>query len=410
MRTVEDQLQRILAPLRPLEPLELPLQDARGCVLAADISAQYPIPAFDTACIDGYAARSIDLSDATRSAPVLLTVSAQSAPGYQSSSAVGGEAAVRVSAGSRLPEGADVIIPSRQVTKTMPGSSELQIRDRLSSGSGVRRTGTDVAAGDVVLGRGTELGELEVAAVVAAGRSRVRVYPHPRVVIITIGDSLVDPGTAAGSGQVFDVNAATLVAAANAAGAVAFRGGSAPEDPAAITRAVEDQLVRADLIVITGGSQADGDQADGPVADGLKELGTVDFRATAIEPGPAIGYGNLGHADVPVIAIPGDPAGAMIAFEIFVRPVIRMLSGRENAFRSVVRATLTQNVSSPEGVRSYLPAVMALDGNQVQITPLSAEMSTSPVWLRKANAIAIIDEKSTDLLAGVQVGAIRLDR
>lgn len=411
MRSVEEQLQLMLTSVTALEPLEVPLQDALGTVLAADVCADHPIPAFDTAVVDGFAVRTPALVAASPSLPVWLIVdgSAEDADGDLEPR---GAFAVKITAGSVVPAGYDAVLAAVSVAPVAneDARDSLAVCEPAEPGQGIRRAGSDVPEGGLVIPAGTQIGEREFAGAVSAGRARLRICPRPRVVIVTCGDELVEAGRTLEPGQMHDVNAATLVAAATSAGAVAFRTGPFSSDPEALTRAVHDQLVRADLVVVTGSADFGDAQVDGSFAASFDPLGTMDFTRTAVAPGPVIGFGTMGGQGVCVITIPGEPIAALIAFEVFVRPMIRRLAGHADLFRPVVRATLTRDINAPSGIRQFVPGGLALRGTQVIIEPLAPAMSDSPVWLGTVNAIAIVPEAVTQLLSGDRVAVIRLDR
>ncbi|MEI6622771.1 MAG: gephyrin-like molybdotransferase Glp [Actinomycetes bacterium] len=419
MRSVEEQLQLMLNSIIAVEPLDLPLLDARGTVLAEDVVAENPIPAVDMAGVDGFAVCARELANASAGSPVSLRIvgrleAAQAESAGDSSVSVGDlempqGVAVRVAIGARIPVGADAVLSaSSHPVTTSDGVEWLSVTEQVQSGTGVRGVGGDVAVGGVVVPEGAAIHEREFAGIVAAGRFRVRVHPHPRVVIVSSGDELVEAGQPLGARQVHDLNATTLVAAAIDAGAQAFRGRPVPDNPDRLAFVVLDQLIRADLVVVTGRAELVGDRFGGTVFEALNELGTVRFSSTAVDPGPVIGFGRVGSASVPIITIPSDPIAALIAFEVFVRPVIRLLSGREDLFRPVVRATLTRPLRAPMDIRRFVPAVLSLRGTQVSVEPL--EDTGSLVGLQQANALAIVEEGVTDLQPGDRVAVIRLDR
>lgn len=414
MRTVEDQLQVMLAAVKRLEPLDLPLLDALGCVLAVDVTTAHPIPAFVNAAHAGFAGRTIDLSDATVDRPTVLSVADRVPSGFRSEGPLPPRSLVAVAAGAMLPQGADVVLTtaSGSGAEASLAQSTVSIAYPSAAGLGVRQIACDVDQGTCVVTAGTPLAEREVAAVVAAGSGRVLVHPRPRVAVVSVGNELVEAGARLEPGLVHDVGGVTLVAAAVNAGASAYRGGPAPESAAAIAACIEDQLVRADLVVVIGGIGAAVGQAIGSVQAALTELGQVDFGLIAVDGVTEIGFGTIGDDSVPVVCLPGDPAAAMIAFEVFVRPLIRLLAGRTEIFRPVVRATLTSGVAATAGARRFVPAVLSANQSPQgrQVEPLSARRPESVVWFHAANALAIVEERDLELLAGDEVAVIWLDR
>ena len=192
-------------------------------------------------------------------------------------------------------------------------------------GQHVRPAGEDVAVGDLVVTEGTVLGPRQIGLLAAVGRASVRSRPRPRVVVLSTGSELREPGTALGHDSVYDGNSFLLAAAARQAGAIAYRVGIVPDDPRAFLAALQDQLVRADLVVTSGGvSMGDYDV----VKEALSPLGTVWFGGVAMQPGKPQGFGTVGEDEIPIITLPGNPVSSYISFEMFVLPAIRKLMGR----------------------------------------------------------------------------------
>ena len=191
VRSVEEHLQSVLAGVVPLSPLDVTLVDARGCVLAEDVTAPWPLPPFDNASMDGYAVKAADLLAASDGKPVTLRVIDDVPAGYRASVELREGAAIRIMTGAPLPEGAEAIVPIEWTDGGMP---EVRITRSVNRGAHVRRRGDDVALGEVVATAGTVLGPREIALLAAVGRGRVSVHPQPRVVIISTGSELVEPG------------------------------------------------------------------------------------------------------------------------------------------------------------------------------------------------------------------------
>ena len=216
LRPVEEQQALALAAVAPLEPIDLPLFEAHGCVLAADIDALWPLPSFDNTSMDGYAVLAADVAGATEELPVTLRVVDDVPAGYRATERVTPGTAIRVMTGAPLPDGADAIIP---VEGTDGGTQTVTITRSSPPGVFIRRAGEDVHAGEVVLRAGQYLGAREIAILAAAGHGSAPVHPRPRVVVISTGNELVEPGTALKHGLIADSNSFMLVTAARQAGA-----------------------------------------------------------------------------------------------------------------------------------------------------------------------------------------------
>lgn len=241
---------------------------------------------------------------------------------------------------------------------------------------------------------------MQIAVAASAGRRAVTVRPRPRVVVLSTGNELTEPGTPLLPGQIWDSNSYMIAAAAREAGAVAYRRSGVPDDPSGVLPALEEQLVRADLLVTTGGVSMGGEHD--VVKAALRELGTVTFRKVAMQPGMPQGFGTV--ARVPIFTLPGNPVSAYVSFQLFVRPAIAALQGVDDLSLPAAAATLTSPVRSPSGRRSYLRGV--LDGTQV--TPLSGQQSHQIASLGRANALIIVPEMETRLPAGDTVDVLVL--
>ncbi len=292
------------------------------------------------------------------------------------------------------------------------GGEWVSITTAAEVGVGVVAAGSQRAAGAHLLSAGTRLGDRELATVAAGGHARVAVYPRPRVVIITVGDGLVDTTRALVQGLAYDVVSVMLVAAGEQAGATAFRGGPARRDIHALARTVEDQLVRADLILIVGEDESTVNPHDGLVASALREAGCQDLEYAQLRPGPAMGLGTVGEDGIAVITIGSSVLAAFIGFEVFARPTIAALSGRQSLFRPVVRATLTEAVVGHGGVREFRPGSVRLDaqGTRALVSVLHEPDEQAALWLGNANALVILPEEAPIKHEGEEVAVIRLDR
>ena len=403
MRSVEEHLQSVLAGVVPLSPLDVTLVDARGCVLAEDVTAPWPLPPFDNASMDGYAVKASDLLAASDGKPVTLRVIDDVPAGYRASVELREGAAIRIMTGAPLPEGAEAVVPLEWTDSGMP---EVKVTRSVSRGAHVRRRGDDVALGEVVATAGTVLGPREIALLAAVGRGRVSVHPQPRVVIISTGSELVEPGQPLSPGLITDSNGVTIAAAVQEAGAIAYRVGPLVDDAPTLLAALEDQLVRADLIVTTGGVSAG---AYDTVKAVLSRLGTVEFTKVAMQPGMPQGHGTLGPDLTPIFTLPGNPVSAYVSFEVFVRPVLRRMLGHDRIYRPVVRAVLAEPLASPLGKRQFARGQLAVEDGRYVVRPAGGQGSHMLGALAKANALVVVPEDVTEVKVGTAVAVLRLD-
>jgi len=263
----------------------------------------------------------------------------------------------------------------------------------------------DIYAGDrLVLREGTRIRSTQIGLAASIGRDHLPTRPHPRVVVLSAGPDLVEPGQALkNASDEYETNSWLLTTAVREVGAVAYRVHSIPDNEEQLQKVIEDQLVRADLIIISGERHDDSFDLITRTLSGMGEIKTVDL---AIEASGRHNFGTVGPDKTPVVTLPGDPIAAYISFELFVRPMIRTMLGAATIHRPSVKAALEKPIASNEGVRSYIRAVLAEDGKSVVPLENQDEQST----LSDANAFIAVSESDTSLKTGDQVTVVVLER
>ncbi|WP_324650602.1 gephyrin-like molybdotransferase Glp [Georgenia sp. H159] len=403
MRTVQEHLAACLAAVGPQPPLEVVLADAVGCVLTEDVLASRDLPLADVAALDGYALRSTDVTGAAPSSAVTLRVLDEIRAGSVERTRLPAGASVRIASGAPLPVEADAVVPVEQTDR---GTAKVEVRTAASVGENVNRRAQDVRAGEVVLPAGERVGARQVALLAAVGRGRVMVHPRPRVVVVSVGDELVEPGQSAAPGQVYDANGHALAAAVHDAGAATYRVAAVPDHRGPLRETLEDQLVRADLIITTGGlSHGSSDT----VKEVLAPLGTVRFDNVAMWPGRQLGLGTIGDG-TPIFALPGDPVAAQVAFEVFVRPAVLSMAGYAERYRPTVTATVTTGWYSPSGRREFVRVRLTGSPHEgYRAAPVGAPGSLLLSALARSNALAVVPEDVTDVSEGATLSCLLLD-
>jgi molybdopterin molybdotransferase len=404
LTSVEAQLERILGIVEPLATLDLTLSDAHGCVLAEDVATSFPLPPFDNSAMDGYAVRSADVSAADPTSPVALPVVGDVAAGSTTPYSVQPGLTVRIMTGAPVPPGADAVVP---VEDTDGGVATVEVRRPAAAGQHIRRAGDDAGAGTTVLPAGSHLGAAQIGLLAAVGRDRVAVRPRPRIVVLATGSELVDPGQPLGHGQIYDSNSAMLTAAAREAGAIAYRVGIVPDDARVFADTLEDQLIRADLVVTSGGVSVG---AYDVVKEVLGRLGTVGFDRVAMQPGMPQAFGTVGPDRTPFFGLPGNPVSSYVSFEVFVRPALRRMLGVEPIHRPIVKARLTEPLRSPAGRRSYARGWLEVQSGAYTVRPVGDRGSHLIASLAAANALVVVPEGTTELDAGAAVNVMLLER
>ncbi|MGI8702642.1 MAG: molybdotransferase-like divisome protein Glp [Nocardioidaceae bacterium] len=404
MRSVDEHLNAILDGVGPLPPYEQPLLEALGLPICDDVRSDIDLPSFDNSAMDGYACRYDDVEDASESSPVQLPVVGESAAGQTKAYALSPGQAVKIMTGAPLPSGADVVVP---VERTDGGRVNVRISQAPERGQHVRPRGDDLTAGDLLLEEGDVLGPRQLAILAATGRSRVRARPRPRVVVVSSGSELREPGTPLGFDSIYDSNSFMLAAQARAADAIAYRVGIVNDDPQELTATLSDQLVRADLVVTSGGvSKGDYDV----VKEVLSRLGTVWFGEVAMQPGKPQGFGTIGEDETPIFTLPGNPVSSYVSFEAFVLPALRRMMGKLPYRRPTVRATCRARVESPHGRRQFVRGAIHDTGRGPVVTPVGGHGSHLIGGLSQSNCLIVVPEGVTEIAEGGMVDTLVLDR
>ncbi|GGM82068.1 molybdopterin molybdenumtransferase MoeA [Thermopolyspora flexuosa] len=398
LKPVDRHLEEILATVRAVTPLELDLDQALGTVLAENVTSPLPLPPFDNSAMDGYAVRAEDVAGASETRPVVLPVMDDVAAGDGRTYAVGRGMAARIMTGAPVPGGADAVVP---VEWTDGGTVRVAIRRAPEPGNAIRRAGEDVRPGQVVLPAGTPIGPAQLGILAGVGRRRARVLPRPRVVVMSTGAELVPPGEPLAPGKIYESNSYTLCGAVRQAGAEAYRAEAVTDDPAVFLDRLESQLVRADVVITSGGVSMG---AYEPVKEALAPLGTVRFDKVAMQPGMPQGFGVVGEDRVPIFCLPGNPVSAFVSFVLFVRPALDKMRGLPAGPPKTVPATVDAPLRSPKGKRSFLRGV--LDGDVV--SPVRGQGSHQLGALAAANALIVVPEDVTEVPKGATVRVIPL--
>jgi molybdopterin molybdotransferase len=377
--------------------------------------------------MDGYAVLVGDVAAATEENPVTLPVTAEVAAGDTGTYALRPGTSIKIMTGAMLPHGAEAVVP---VEWTDGGTARVTVRVPAEYGHAVRLAGGDAKAGEVLVSAGTRLKPMHIAVIAAAGRGSVLVRPRPRVVVLSTGNELAEPGTPVVPGRIWDSNSFMLAAAARETGALAYRQAILPDHPDEVLPALEAQLVRADLMITTGGVSMGGEHD--VVKAALQQLGTIRFRKVAMQPGMPQGFGTValppaaaeeeeeedphrrrfrrdGYEDaaapvlatgerVPIFTLPGNPVSAYVSFQVFARPAIGALQDDDGLALERVQAELTGPLRSPPGRRSFLRGV--LDRARGRVTPLTGQGSHQVATLGRANALVIVPEQVTRMDGG----------
>jgi len=397
--TVPEALDRILAQallMGPLPAVRVPLAEAAGRVLAGPLRARAPLPPFAASTMDGFAFRAGDLALPGGRLRIDGTVAA----GHPWRGVLRPGTCLRIFTGAPLPAGADGVEMQERVSVS---GAVARFERPGQAGRFVRPAGSDVARGAVPLRAGTRLDPGAIGLAASLGFARVPVARRPVVAILATGDEVVPLGQRPGPGQIIESNVHALAAAVREAGGEPRLLGIAPDQPSALRRAI-GRAGRADVLLTIGGvSVGRRDLVRGALAEAGARIG---FWRVALRPGKPLLFGRLGRALV--FGLPGNPASALMCFELFARPALRALAGWTGPSRVVIRARLASSQAKPRGLAVYLRARVVSRRGQAWVVPLPTQVSGDLTSHVDVGALAHLPAGRTRLERGAIVEATLL--
>jgi molybdopterin molybdotransferase len=377
------------------------LDRALGRVLAEDLRAPAPLPAFDYSSMDGYALAVADLGGAP---PWTLPVAGESAAGGVPPALLRGTAC-RIFTGAEIPAGADAVVMQENVERR---GDSISLSAAPAPGGNIRRQGEDLRAGAVALSRGTRLGPGALALCAGLDRARIAVARRPRVTVLCSGDELRRPGEPARPGSIPESNGFFVAAAARLAGATAQVGPFVRDDLASATEAVREALDDTDVLVTIGGvSVGDHDV----VKPALEAAGvSLDFWRVAIKPGKPIAVGRRLHGATTthVLGLPGNPASASLTFLLFGMPLLRALAGDDAPLAPRTRMRVEGTLRRRPGREEFARGRLVHGGEETRCRLLPNQSSGSVVSFGEADALIVIPANRERVEEGDSLEVMRI--
>ncbi|HYQ48180.1 MAG TPA: gephyrin-like molybdotransferase Glp [Thermodesulfovibrionales bacterium] len=331
------------------------IQQALGMVCAESVIAGENVPAFARSTVDGYAVRAEDTFGATEGMPAYLNLSAEVFMGERAEDTITDDLACKIPTGGMLPAGSDAVVMFEHVQ--VIDDKMIEVMKPVAPGENVIQTGEDIRMGEPVLMKGRRIRPQDIGACAGIGVTELKVFARPVVSIISTGDEIVPAERIPDVGQIRDTNSYTIAAMVREAGGVPVRKGIFRDDYASIRGAVEDAMKDSDVIAVSGGTSVGTKDMIARIIGDIGNPGIL-FHGVSLKPGkPAIGGVMSG---VPIFGLPGHPAAVSVCFDIFIRPVLELLSGVESCpayrLRGIVRARLSRNVPSSQGREEHIRA------------------------------------------------------
>lgn len=389
-----DALSRILAEVRPVSGAEmLPVRDALGRVLFADIRSSIDVPSHTNSAMDGYA---LDGGELAAGEEVRLAVIGTAAAGQPFEGEVARGQCVRIMTGATIPPGTDSVVMQENVTRD--GDTAI-IRGRQKPGQHVRQAGEDIAAGTVALHAGTRLMPAELGLLASLGIGEVSVRRSPRVAFFSTGDELRGVGETLGPGQIYDSNRYTIHGMLTRLGVATCDMGVVRDERKAVEDAFMEAARQADVVITSGGvSVGDADY----VTQTLERMGSVGFWKVAMKPGRPLAFGHI--EDALFFGLPGNPVSVMATFYQLVQPALQVLSGLAEPVPPVtVTALAAAPLRKKPGRREFQRGVLVRDEDGRLLVHSGSQGSGILSSMSNANCFIVLPEDAGHVAAGDEV-------
>jgi molybdopterin molybdotransferase len=389
----------LLTMSQPVKEGSIPLFEAVGRVLSREIKAPIQLPPFNRSPLDGYAVRAGDTQRASKANPAVLEVIEEVAAGHTAGKKLTPGTAIKVMTGTPIPQGADTVVKYEDVTRV---GKVCKIPFPLMAGSNIVLAGEDVKKGEVIAARGTLVSPALVGLIAALGYAEVTVFNRVKIAVISTGDELIDSSQKLQPGKIYNSNLPSLVAACLKLGAQITALGNVPDQLDAIEDIISLGLADADIVITTGGvSVGDYDV----VPDALARLGlNVIYRGVDMKPGSPVVAAE--YNDKFIICLSGNPAAALITFELIAVPLIKKKMGLNHYLPARVGAVLADDFAKPSPQRRFLRGRlhMAAGANFVELT---GEQSNGVLKsLVNCNAYIDVPAGSGRMVAGQDVSVL----
>jgi len=397
--TVAQARERILDQIAALDAEPVALTEARGRVLAVEVRSERDVPPFANSAMDGYAVQASDVTRASAAHPARLRVLGEIRAGAAPPTAVQPQTALRIMTGAMIPDGSDAVV---RVEDTTERDGTVEVRVPVAAGTSLRGAGSDLRRGDLLATAGRLITPGLIGVLASAGHVTLECIRRPRVLVLTTGDELREPGEALGPGQITNTNRYTLLAAVQEAGCIVVDAGVARDERGDLIERL-GAAGETDLVVTTGGVSMG---AYDLVRGLLEEREAVTFWQVALRPGKPLMFATVGG--VPLIGLPGNPVSTLVAFELFVRPALLKLQGRTDLERPRLTAITKEPLHNPPHLEQYFRGIARHDGAGIVVRLTGDQGSHVLRSMADANCLVVVPLGTSEVAAGAPVEIIPL--
>ncbi|MDI6889503.1 MAG: molybdopterin molybdotransferase MoeA [Thermodesulfovibrionales bacterium] len=400
--TVESALELIFSNLSPKLPPErsLKIDESYGRILSRDVFSPEDLPDFSRSTVDGFAVSASDTFGATEGMPAYLNIRYEILMGKEPDFELKKGEVAKIATGGMLPKGADAVVMLEHTQQIDEGM--IEVVKPVAPGENVIQPGEDVKKGDCVLKKGHKMRPQDMGVLAGLGINDVWVYERQKGSIVSTGDEIVPPGRPVKPGQVRDINSYNLAGLLLDAGAIPLIKGIFKDEYNIIRDVVEKSLRDSDIVLVSGGSSVGTKDVTAQVIDDLGRPGVL-FHGVSLKPGKPLIGGIVNN--IPIFGLPGHPAAVSVCFEIFIRPVLRALSGlskvRFKMEKRTIKARIARNISSSPGREEHIGVYLEERGGEIWAVPILGKSGLITTLIR-ADGTAVIPLRKL----GVEEGEI----
>ncbi|MBI5050414.1 MAG: molybdopterin molybdotransferase MoeA [Nitrospirae bacterium] len=380
---------------------EIEIENSLNRILSIDITSPEDLPPFSRSTVDGFAVKAEDTFGATEMLPAYLNITHEILMGEQPASDLKKGEAAKIATGGMLPQNADAVIMFEHCH--MIDEKSIEAIKPVAPGENVIQAGEDCKKGAKILERGRKLRPQDIGALAGIGITKVRVYKKPKVSIISTGDEIVSPAGPLKSGQVRDINSYNLAGLIEISGGTAIKKGIFPDNYDLLKKALEDSLEESHIVIISGGSSVGTKDMTARLINDAGKPGVI-FHGVSVKPGKPVIYGMVNKK--PVFGLPGHPAAITVCFELFILPVLKILTGEKEdlygKIKKIVRARLSRNISSGSGRQEHVRVMLEQRDNELWAVPILSKSGLITTLVRAAGTI-VIPMYKTGLAEGTEV-------
>ena len=382
MLTEPEALDLVLSRITPLPSERVPITTALGRFASETMLASLPLPGFDNSQVDGYALRAEDAALGTE-----LPVTAEQPAGPDLQLELPPSSSIRIFTGAPIPRGANAVIMQEDVTRV---GHSITINEPVISGENIRRLGSDLCAGQILMRSGHRHGPAHVGLLASQGIDQVPVHRLPTISILSTGDELIAPGLPLKSGQLYNSNGPMLVAMLANEGLHGATAHHCPDQLDATISCLSSLASVSDVIIISGGvSVGDHDH----IKPALSAIGLEpELWRVKVKPGkPFLFVHRMEPRPLYVFGLPGNPVSAFVTFHLFVKPALLKLIGASDTTPATAPAVLTHKITNDGGRPHYVRGRWG----RGQFYPTGLQQSHALFGLSQCNALLRVPEHTT---------------